>query len=88
MFRPPMHTAHYLASLIMLVCANLTSAEEQIDFGQDVRPILQQHCVRCHGEKLQEINYRLDVRDRAMAAADFGTPPIVKRDAAASPLWR
>ncbi|OYW31131.1 MAG: hypothetical protein B7Z47_02050, partial [Chthoniobacter sp. 12-60-6] len=33
-----------------------------VDFDQDIRPLLQQHCVECHGEKKQKGELRLDVK--------------------------
>jgi hypothetical protein len=33
---------------------------DEIQFQRDVFPILQSHCVRCHGPELQEANVRLD----------------------------
>ena len=38
----------------------------KIDFGRDVQPILQQHCVSCHGPELQMNGLRLDRRADAM----------------------
>ena len=86
--RPPSPSSRLSSLALLLLCASFAGGDEQIDFARDVQPILWQHCVRCHGEKLQESNYRLDVRKRALSPADFGTPPIVKHDADASPLWR
>jgi hypothetical protein len=54
----------------------VSQAEESIalpDFKKDVLPILQSHCVRCHGPKKQESRIRLDtlstnlIKDRAAA---------------------
>jgi cytochrome c551/c552 len=38
----------------------------KIDFGRDVQPILQKHCVSCHGPELQMNGLRLDRRADAM----------------------
>ena len=38
----------------------------KIDFGRDVQPILQQHCVSCHGPELQMNGLRLDRRADAL----------------------
>src|SRR5215813_11835994 len=38
----------------------------KVDFGRDVQPILQQHCVSCHGPELQMNGLRLDRRADAM----------------------
>jgi len=36
-----------------------------------VQPFLEQHCVRCHGEKKQKGNFRLDTAPREVNAAGF-----------------
>lgn len=33
-----------------------------VDFDHDIRPLLQQHCVECHGEKKQKGELRLDAK--------------------------
>jgi cytochrome c553 len=33
-----------------------------VDFDQDIRPLLQQHCVECHGAKKQKGELRLDAK--------------------------
>jgi len=38
----------------------------KVDFGRDVQPILQKHCVSCHGPELQMNGLRLDRRAEAM----------------------
>ncbi|WP_198953767.1 DUF1553 domain-containing protein [Rhodopirellula sp. MGV] len=47
------------------------SADEDLSFNRDVRPILSQHCYACHGpdEHSREADLRLDDRD---AAVDYG----------------
>src|SRR5690606_33137398 len=64
------------------------SAKAAIDFAEEILPLLQANCVGCHGPDLQESNYRLDVRDKALAAADRGEPPIVPGKSGESPLIR
>lgn len=50
-------------------CCSRASGVADVDFERDVRPILQKHCHRCHGEKKQEGGLRLDIRRWALAAA-------------------
>lgn len=57
-----------------------------VDFEQQILPIFREHCYACHGPKLQESNFRLDSKQVALGVADFGEPPIVPGDSAASPL--
>lgn len=42
-----------------LLASNCAAADETL-FEKDIRPILQSHCVRCHGPEVQEGNVRLD----------------------------
>ena len=57
------------------------------DFQQDVRPILEQHCFRCHGAEKQQGGLRLDVKQRALAGGDSG-PAIVVGRSGESELFR
>lgn len=33
---------------LMALCCSATAADEQVDFGKQIAPIIEQHCVRCH----------------------------------------
>ncbi|MDP1559767.1 MAG: DUF1592 domain-containing protein [Pirellulaceae bacterium] len=39
---------------------NADAGQDDIQFERDVLPILQTHCIRCHGPDVQEANLRLD----------------------------
>jgi hypothetical protein len=39
----------------------------EVDFQRDIRPILSNHCFKCHGPALQERKLRLDQRDAAVS---------------------
>lgn len=68
------------AVLTVLSCfGSLVDANEPIRFNRDVRPILAEHCLRCHGpdEKARKAGLRLDVRENALRPADSGTTAIV-----------
>lgn len=56
-----------------------------VDFDQDIRPLLQQHCVECHGEKKQKGELRLDAKIFAFKDGHDGMA-IVAGDAARSLL--
>ena len=45
--------------------ADRAPAQDKIDFARDIRPILSNHCFKCHGPAKQESGMRLDDRDRA-----------------------
>jgi ankyrin repeat protein len=59
-----------LASLTL--CTALPAADQppRVDFRRDVAPILQQHCIDCHGPELQMAELRLDERRHALADGD------------------
>ena len=61
-------------------------AKRDVDFAKDVRPILQQHCIACHGPEKQKSGYRLDTRDGALKGGDSGDAAIVVGKSAESPL--
>src|SRR2546423_14443662 len=56
-----------LVSLTVLVCAPTYSAgsEPPLNFTRDVRPILANNCLQCHGpdKAARKADLRLDVRD-------------------------
>ena len=68
-----------------LVC--LVQAQE-VDFQTEVRPILVEHCLQCHGpdSAARESDLRLDLKAAAFAPRESGPPAIRPGDAAGSPL--
>ena len=58
-----------------------------VDFGKDIRPILQEACFACHGPKKQESGLRFDVRDAALKGGDSGIA-IRPGDSTNSPLYQ
>ncbi|HSY43046.1 MAG TPA: c-type cytochrome domain-containing protein, partial [Candidatus Acidoferrum sp.] len=61
--------------------ANIT-----IDFDRDIRPILEDNCLRCHGPQKPKSHFRLDYRDGALAGGDDNTNDIVPDDSTNSLL--
>jgi cytochrome c553 len=48
-----------------------------VDFARDIRPIFQEHCVKCHGAEKQSGGLRYDHRAGALAQGDSGTHAII-----------
>ncbi len=59
-----MASRHFL--LCVVACYSLSTCNsrcviaEEVQFERDILPILQAHCIRCHGPDVQEANVRLD----------------------------
>lgn len=60
-------------------------AEGPIDFNQDIRPILESSCLRCHGPERPKSRFRLDNRQGALKGGANGVD-IVPGASPSSPL--
>lgn len=58
--RPLLWFAVVLSLVCAAQCPSRSLGQSDIDFNRDVFPILQSHCIRCHGPEVQEANVRLD----------------------------
>ncbi len=57
-----------------LTFAIMAEAKNPVDFQQEIRPILAEHCFECHGpdEQTSEAGLRLDQREAALAKGAIG----------------
>src|SRR5437667_261401 len=74
-FTFPARIAALLAWL--LTGARATADAPKLDFGRDVRPILAENCLSCHGPDKQKGKLRLDLPDVATKPAKSGEIAIV-----------
>jgi len=68
-------------------------ADERVRFNRDdrdVRPILADHCLQCHGfdAKARQSGLRLDIREEALRPAESGAVAVVPHDLTRSELIR
>ena len=52
----------------LLLVAPAATAEDKVDFNQDIRPIISDKCFKCHGPdaRNQKSDFRLDTRENAI----------------------
>ncbi len=61
-------TKQAISLLLILVFGAVARGADSPDFDRDVAPFFEQHCVRCHGEKRQKGDFRIDTLSK-----DVGT---------------
>src|SRR4051812_22712918 len=74
-----------VVTLPALVAQQSAPAPAAIDFVRDIRPLLEQHCVECHGPDKQMNGFRLDRRRDALRGGTIAV--ITPGSAAASRLY-
>ena len=57
-----------------------------LEFARDIRPLLADHCYRCHGPDRQEGGIRFDHRETAFRVAESGVIPVISGDPVNSAL--
>lgn len=63
--------------LIAAVACTSSVAAEEIRFNRDIRPILSNHCFKCHGPDLKKGGLELHLRDAALKPRGTRGPAIV-----------
>src|SRR5439155_10714241 len=71
--------------LILLSTAGIASAE--FDFRQQVKPVLENQCVRCHNAEKAKGGLRLDTKAGFLKGGEHG-PVVVPGDVAKSELTK
>jgi mono/diheme cytochrome c family protein len=61
--------------------SKLPAAASAFDFDRDIRPLLEQHCVECHGAEKQKGKFRLDARDFLLKGGENGVDVIPGKSA-------
>jgi len=64
------------------------SGEESVDFSTEIKPILNKHCIACHGGVKKNGGFSLLFEEEAFAATESGKPAIIPGDAEHSEFIR
>lgn len=70
----------------LCVPAPLCQAAGEVDFDKDIKPILAERCLECHGDKKQKSGFRVDQRPVLLQGGDSGMAAIVPGEASKSHL--
>ncbi len=74
-------------ALLALLALLAPFAAQAVDFEKDIRPVLRERCVECHGAEKQKAGLRLDARSLALKGGDDG-PVIVAGKSAESAIFQ
>jgi hypothetical protein len=74
--------------LLAILAFAIPLSGRAVDFAAEVQPLLQEHCVKCHGPEKQKGGLRLDLKAAAFRGGDSGEPAIVPGHAERSPLYQ
>jgi len=73
-------------NFILTTCLLLGINASAANFEKDIRPLLAEHCFKCHGEKKRKGGLRLTNRRDALQPSDSGKAAIIPGDSTASLL--
>lgn len=78
-----------LAVLFVLAGPTAQAAERgPLNFSRDIRPILSEHCLGCHGADKPQAGFRLTSREAALGQGESGQVGIVPGKPAESEVIR
>src|SRR2546428_9106032 len=96
--RPEGFFLEWLVKVTGFLCASLLVMAQEVDlsklpppitrpvdFVQDIQPILEGSCIRCHGPELAMSHFRLDTREFVLKGGDSGVA-ILPGQSTKSPL--
>ena len=77
---------HGTLALLLAAIASAHAASGSPDFAREIRPLLEKHCLKCHGPEKQKGGLRFDTKEGAFKTGESGGKAIVPGDANKSRL--
>lgn len=74
--------------LVILAAWFWATHRHKVDFVTEVKPIINRHCITCHGGVKQKGGFSLLFREEALAKTESGKPAIIPGDPQHSELMR
>ena len=79
-------------AVVSLALPGITAAKNEdahpVDYVKDVRPILREHCVKCHGAEKREGGLRLDIKKWVFQGGDSGEVLVVGKPDESELIYR
>jgi len=69
-----------LSSGLLAVISFPVHAVDEIDFIEDIYPLLEANCLECHGPDEAEADFRVDSRQALLSGGGSGIPAVVAGD--------
>ena len=69
---PQLFLIHFIIAVSWAGQLVLAATDDPVDFETQVRPLLMQHCAKCHGAAVQKKGLRLDAKQAAFKGGDYG----------------
>lgn len=66
--------------IIAVLGAVLFNQDKPVDYSADVKPILNKHCISCHGGVKQNAGFSVLFREQALDTTESGKPAIIPGD--------
>ena len=71
---------------LAIIFFSCKKSSDQIDYSLQVKPIINKHCISCHGGVKRQANFSLLFRQDALDTTECGKPSIIAGDAEHSEL--
>ena len=76
----------FAAGVLIVSCS--TNTNHSVDYSLDVKPIINKHCITCHGGVKRQAKFSLLFRQDALDTTESGKSSIIPGDADHSELIR